>query len=558
VVAGAREREAKLDAADDFAFPDLTGLPGVVSVDEGIVELDARYVDTPGLDLVRRGASLRRRTEPGGVRWTLKLPHRILDGVDGADGAGVDGVDGVDGAGADEQTVSGAPAAEPSDASASPGDPWAATVLDRRELELDDPGDTVPPALAGVVSPWVRDLPLVSVARLQTRRHRVGLHGADGAVLVELADDQVTVSTGRQPDGPTTSFREIEAEAHADDDRLLHAVVARLERAGATVGQPVPKVERALGAEASDPPTLPGASPAPGAGTDELVAAVLRARVSALLDAEVVARAALALAGPGTDDGLAWSLGAVLRAERALRATLRGARAVLDDGAADEARTTLRRLAAPLLRAHDAARAAAAAGRGAWWLGPEDRVALGSVLHDVDLEAEAAQHLLAARLGGASHLGHLRDLVDLAERPPLGPTALGGPPPDVGHLAGQAWSRLAAAFGRHDVGARPEPAAVESLRPKLRRAWAMAELAAPTDPAWAERAQVVAPALHRADDVRDLLAVEAMLRSLANGAPRSQVLALGALVGIVRRDVAEAAEACAGRLRTLRTLAGSR
>lgn len=550
MVAGALEREVKLGAPGDFVFPDLAGLPGVVAVDEATVELDARYVDTPELDLVRRGASLRRRAEPDGVRWTLKLPKRAL--VDGAD----------------ERLVltpsTDLPTTElPTSEHDSAGGPDASSdgptslVLDRRELELDDPADDVPPALAGVVSPWVRDLPLVPVARLQTRRHRVRLRGADGVVLVELADDLVTVSAVQQPDVEETCFREIEAEARTSDDDLLRAVVARLEGAGAVAGEPMPKVERALGPAASEPPALPGPMPSADAGIDEVVAAALRARVSALLDAEVEARAALVLAGPGSDDRLGPALGAVLRAERALRATLRGARAVLDEGAAHEARTTLRRLAAPLLRAHDAVRVATIADRGARLLAAEDRSAIGPVLHDIELDAEAARHLLVARLGASPHLGHLQDLAELAERPPLGPTALGGPPPDAGHLAGDAWSRLAVALVEHDPGAPGgvvDPAAFAGLRPKLRRAWAMATLAAPTEATWAGRAVAVAPVLQRADDVRDLLASESALRGLANGAPRHEVLGLGALVGLARREAVAAAATGVTHLAALRAM----
>ena len=72
---GSLEREIKLGAWPGFAMPDLTDVaPGVQVVAEPALDLDATYVDTADLQLVRNGVSLRRRTGEGPPRWTLKLP----------------------------------------------------------------------------------------------------------------------------------------------------------------------------------------------------------------------------------------------------------------------------------------------------------------------------------------------------------------------------------------------------------------------------------------------------------------------------------------------------
>ncbi|MEZ5145133.1 MAG: CYTH domain-containing protein [Acidimicrobiales bacterium] len=119
------EREVKLSAPDGFELPDLSVVDDVGTVDRDTIELDALYVDTAELDLIRRGASLRRRREPAGTVWTLKLPNEL-----------------------------GQP---------EPGSSRAA-LLERRELDVHDDGEAVPASLAAVVVPWVRDRSLVPVA----------------------------------------------------------------------------------------------------------------------------------------------------------------------------------------------------------------------------------------------------------------------------------------------------------------------------------------------------------------------------------------------------------
>ncbi len=75
--AGKLEREVKFGAWPGFVLPDLTDVaPGVTVTDGPELDLDATYVDTDDLRLVRRGVSLRRRTGEGAPRWTLKLPTR--------------------------------------------------------------------------------------------------------------------------------------------------------------------------------------------------------------------------------------------------------------------------------------------------------------------------------------------------------------------------------------------------------------------------------------------------------------------------------------------------
>ncbi|MBJ7528146.1 MAG: CYTH domain-containing protein, partial [Nocardioides sp.] len=147
--------------------PDLTELPGVAQVGPPVVtDLEAAYVDTPDLRLVRAGISLRRRTGGTDAGWHLKLPV---------------------GEGRDEL---------------------------RRPLTT---GTTPPQQLRTLVAARVGEAPLVVVATVLTRRTTQELLDVDGAVLAELVDDEVTGSpgpglAGETSPGAVTVWREWELE----------------------------------------------------------------------------------------------------------------------------------------------------------------------------------------------------------------------------------------------------------------------------------------------------------------------------------------------------------
>lgn len=507
MVVGSTEREVKLDAPPGRRLPDLDHLDGVARVDDDVVDLDAVYLDTPALDLLRRGASLRHRVEPGGAVWTLKLPSQL--------GAGPSAGDGPVG-------------------------------LTRRELELADDGSGLPPALLAVVWPWVRAQEVAPVARLHTTRHRLRLLDGDGTLLAEVADDEVAVHRPAAAPAPVERFRELEVEAGpGDGPAVLTAVVEALTDQGAVVADPKPKAVRAVGAAADEPPTLPGPPASIGADSDELVSVAIRRSVARVLDAEVVLRAA---ATADRRDDLVGPVGAMLQAERASRALLRVVAPLADPEVVDDARSRLRRLASPLLRTHDALGLASAVASGALRLDEDDRAVLAPVGRDVERDADAVRHLLEARLASPGHLEHLVALAELARLAPGAGrpqgSAPGGPSGRSSSGSARAVQVADAAWGRLEDAAREVPldptAVVEAigrLRPRARRAWVAAELVAPTDEGWAARADRLAGVVADLDRLRDLTTVEAGLRSLALGAPRDQVLALGQLVGDVRRQV---------------------
>ncbi|MFD6499496.1 CYTH domain-containing protein, partial [Streptomyces goshikiensis] len=70
------EFSEKASKAARRALPDLTGTAAVAAVrDEGTVDLDAVYYDTPDQRLAADGLTLRRRTGGGGGGWGPPAPR---------------------------------------------------------------------------------------------------------------------------------------------------------------------------------------------------------------------------------------------------------------------------------------------------------------------------------------------------------------------------------------------------------------------------------------------------------------------------------------------------
>jgi inorganic triphosphatase YgiF len=146
VTASHLEHERTFDGGSDAVLPDLSGLPGVRTVEPaGSEELDAVYCDTADHRLLAHHITLRRRTGGHDAGWHLKLP----EGTDR-----------------------------------------------RRELRLPvDAGggpDHVPADLELRVRAYARGQSLGPVARLHTHRHRRLLLDGTGSPMAEIAEDTVS------------------------------------------------------------------------------------------------------------------------------------------------------------------------------------------------------------------------------------------------------------------------------------------------------------------------------------------------------------------------------
>jgi PLD-like domain/CYTH domain len=180
----ASEREVKLAAAPSFRMPPLDGLAdGVQLVPREPQQLSTTYFDTEDLRLARWGVNVRHRLGEG---WTVKLSAQ-------SDGA----------------------------------------LLVRPELVFAGHSRRPPAPAVDLVRAFVRSAELRPQARLRTVRRGIELQDAEGRLVAEVLEDEVSVLEGRRL---ATRFRELEVEIRDESPpALLDRLVERLRQAGAGV-----------------------------------------------------------------------------------------------------------------------------------------------------------------------------------------------------------------------------------------------------------------------------------------------------------------------------------
>jgi CHAD domain-containing protein len=196
------EIERKFAVDDATLSPSFEGLSAVSRVElSPVAHLDAVYFDTAGHDLAARKITLRRRTGGPDAGWHLKLP-----------------------AGPDART--------------------------EVRLPLTGAREGVPDELRDIVLAIVRDRALAPVARIETQRIVVMLHGPDGSELAEFCDDRVTGTAG----AAVQSWREWELElaSGVSDNELLDRLANRLFDAGARPAEHGSKLAKVLAADRSN------------------------------------------------------------------------------------------------------------------------------------------------------------------------------------------------------------------------------------------------------------------------------------------------------------------
>ncbi|GCB91209.1 CHAD domain-containing protein [Streptomyces noursei] len=407
-------------------LPDLTRADRVAAVVERAPEtLDARYYDTADQRLAADRLTLRRRTGGPDAGWHLKLPV-TLPGVTGS-------------------------------------------VRDEIRAPL---ADAPPPELTALVRSRTRDAPLVPLVRLRTRRTVHELHDAAGALLAEVAVDDVE-AWRLHPDGAPgpARWREIEVELAPGvgaGQELLDAVEEVLTGAGARPAAAPSKLARALAETAPRRPAEDAAARLAPAGADrtdghrgrtagDVVLRYVRAQVRAVVELDPAARRDLPDA-----------VHQMRVATRRLRSAFRSYGAVLDRAATDPLGVELKWLAAELGLGRDqevlAERLTAALAEvpRELRLGPVSaRLRTWSVRH----RAGARDRLLAA-LDGPRYLALLEGLHALLGAPPLrGPAARPAP--------GSSPAPSSRTTGGWPAASRP-PSTPPPVRPATRRCTAPA------------------------------------------------------------------------------------
>jgi CHAD domain-containing protein len=245
MTSGHLEVETKYDVDEGFAVPDLSGLDGVTTVDAPVEhQLEAVYLDTEDLRLLRARITLRRRTGGTDEGWHLKLP--------------------------------------------------AGTA--RRELHapLGRATKKPPKALQEPVAGVLRGARAQPVATLRTRRVVTSLRGPDGKLLAEIADDTVRATLLAAPDAAAelSTWHEVEVELGAGDEALAAAVGKRLIAAGARPSASASKIGRVLEGRLAALPSGVAALAERSQGTSagEFLHATLSDQVAGLEAADVMLR----------------------------------------------------------------------------------------------------------------------------------------------------------------------------------------------------------------------------------------------------------------------------
>ena len=189
------ERELKLGATAAFRLPELPGDPIEARV------LVATYFDTADHRLAEGGVTLRRRVEPEGTFWQLKLPRGIS----------------------------------------------------RIELEVESTSRTPPGQILGLLVARLRGSSVEPVATLRTRRSGVRVRGIEGPIA-DVTVDLVSVLEGRRV---VRRFSEIEAELLDGDEEALSRIGRALVAAGAVPGDSRPTSFQALDIAAPETPQPP-------------------------------------------------------------------------------------------------------------------------------------------------------------------------------------------------------------------------------------------------------------------------------------------------------------
>lgn len=273
-------------------LPDLSGVKGVSFVGDPVESrLEATYVDTVDLRLVRAGITLRRRVGGTDEGWHLTLPV-------------------------------GAPRDE------------VHAPLGKRQ--------TPPPAkLRRLVEGRTRGADLVPVATVVTHRTTRDLLDENGTRLAAVTDDLVEGSLSGAEGADPAAWREWGVELVEGDQDLLAAIDELFSGAGLERSNVQRQVVRVLGARAALPPPIPQPGRKPPAS--RVLHARLAEQVEAVLRNDVAIRR-------GDHDGVH----KVRVACRRLRTALATFRPLVDREMTDPLRDELRWLGRELAMARDA------------------------------------------------------------------------------------------------------------------------------------------------------------------------------------------------------------
>jgi CHAD domain-containing protein len=477
------ELEAKLIAPNEMRLPNLKGIvDGATAVRLPERLLEAVYYDTAELWLARSGITVRYRTGEDGPPWTVKLP----------------------------EASSGA-------------------ALRRREVMFDGPREPIPAEVADLVRAYTRSRPLQQAACLRTDRTPIEIRAREGQRLAEVTDDRVTVHAG--PGQPGGQFREIEVEVHAELNvgrDLLRAATHRLLAAGCRAEPPTPKLIRALGPRASNPPEVV----IPRLGSGATVSTLIRHAASRSITQIMRHDPGIRLGGDPED------VHQFRVATRRLRSDLRTFAPLLHPHPVSALRDALRLLGAKAGAARDADVLTGRLRAMANQLPQQDAAGVEELIRRLDSQARAARAALLDALRSPAYDQLLDALVSVASQPPVAaepPGMADRPAADVvGGLIRRPWRRLQRAAKA--LGSSSPNTEWHAVRIRAKRCRYAAEAVAPI---CGRRAKRFAAAVAAVQDLlgahQDTVVAEAWLRDASATVPAACVTA-GELIAAERLE----------------------
>lgn len=471
------EVEAKLAASPGFQLPRLDGAVAGLLAHTGFRSaMDARYFDADDLRLLRSGMTLRHRTGEGGPEgtWTLKTARPDHGGGDVA--------------AREEWTVAGA---------------------------LGD----LPAELADHVRPWLRTAPLVVVAHVRTDRQRTSLTRG-GEQVGQVDDDEVSVVID---DHVAARFREIEVEC--EDRELLWALVDVLRTAGAGPPDPTPKLVRALGPRALQPPDIVPLSVPDDASAREVLRAAVTAATLRIIHNDAVIRT------DGDPEGVHQARVGCRR----LRSDLRTFAPLLDGGWAEPLRQELRWFATVLGTVRDLDVLAARLRRQRVELPAQDAAGVDGVLAHVWHQRADAVASVRTAMDSRRYLELLDCLVAVAASPPTTEAASAPGAEVLPALAHHAFARLRTHVRR--LPKHPTDVHLHDLRIQAKKARYAADVALPVV---GKRARRYTKAVGRLQDVlgdlHDAVVAEGWLRAAVGEVDGPTTFVLGSLAEVQRQE----------------------
>ena len=468
-----RERELKLSVSPSFRMPAFDALGQEV---EAIAHEPERYMatyyDTEDLRLARSRITLRYRTNDD---WTLKLPAENGSGF-----------------------------------------------LLRTELRFEGSPRRLPDSLEDLVRAYTRGAVLGPAARLRTVRKAVDLCDADGTVIAQVVDDEVSVFEGRRI---ATRFREVEIEvAENASARFVKRLRSMLEEAGAGPVEETPKVFRALGARALEPPDVVVSAPDRDSSAGTVVRQAIAMSVARLLQHDPVVRLDAHIEG----------VHQARVATRRLRSDLRTFAPLLDEEWSRSLQTELGWLAELLGRVRDRDVMLVRMEERIRVLPESNRRAARPVLRSLKSGRRSAYVSLLEAMRGDRYISLLDRLVEASLAPQLTSRADGPAREVLREMVQRPWRSLRRRVGTLDDSPADED--LHSVRIRVKRCRYAAEAVAP---ALGKRAFAFAAAAAALQDVlgdhNDAVAAEAWLGEWASRRRSvNEAFAAGELAGLER------------------------